>query len=81
VSHGLNGDLGFSEKERRENIRRVGHVDRLMYDGGFTVTCSFISPRMHGDLYRFSRASKDKTCVFFIAALLFMDTFMKEPVL
>jgi hypothetical protein len=47
VRHGLNGDLGFSEKERRENIRRVGHVARLMYDAGFIVVCSFISPRMH----------------------------------
>ncbi len=44
VRHGLNGDLGFSEKERRENIRRVGHVARLMYDAGFIVICSFISP-------------------------------------
>jgi adenylylsulfate kinase-like enzyme len=44
VRHGLNGDLGFSEKERRENIRRVGHVARLMYDAGFIVVCSFISP-------------------------------------
>jgi bifunctional enzyme CysN/CysC len=45
VRHGLNGDLGFSEKERRENIRRVGHVARLMYDAGFIVICSFISPK------------------------------------
>jgi bifunctional enzyme CysN/CysC len=44
VRHGLNGDLGFSEKERRENIRRVGHVARIMYDAGFIVVCSFISP-------------------------------------
>src|SRR6056297_252331 len=43
----LDGDNvrhGFSEKERRENIRRVGHVARLMYDAGFIVVCSFISP-------------------------------------
>ena len=52
VRHGLNGDLGFSEKERRENIRRVGHVARLMYDAGFIVVCSFISPRMHGRAIR-----------------------------
>jgi len=45
VRHGLNGDLGFSEKDRRENIRRVGHVARLMYDAGFVVICSFISPK------------------------------------
>jgi bifunctional enzyme CysN/CysC len=45
VRHGLNGDLGFSDADRSENIRRVGHVARLMYDAGFIVICSFISPR------------------------------------
>jgi bifunctional enzyme CysN/CysC len=42
--HGLNGDLGFSEEDRIENIRRVSHVARLMYDAGFIVLCTFISP-------------------------------------
>ncbi|MCG8453859.1 MAG: adenylyl-sulfate kinase [Spirochaetales bacterium] len=45
VRHGLCGDLGFSQKERQENIRRVGHVARLFYDAGFVVICSFISPK------------------------------------
>jgi bifunctional enzyme CysN/CysC len=45
MRHGLNGDLGFSEKDRHENIRRVGHVARLMYDAGFIVICCFISPK------------------------------------
>jgi bifunctional enzyme CysN/CysC len=45
VRHGLNGDLGFSEDDRVENIRRVGHVARLMYEAGFIVLCTFISPR------------------------------------
>ncbi len=44
VRHGLNGDLGFSAEDREENIRRVGHVARLMYDAGFIVLCCFISP-------------------------------------
>jgi bifunctional enzyme CysN/CysC len=44
VRHGLNGDLGFSEEDRIENIRRVSHVARLMYDAGFIVLCTFISP-------------------------------------
>ncbi len=44
VRHGLNGDLGFSPRDRDENIRRVGHVARLMYDAGFIVICAFISP-------------------------------------
>ena len=45
IRHGINGDLGFTEKERTENIRGIGHVARLMYDAGFVVLCSFISPK------------------------------------
>lgn len=44
VRNGLNVDLGFSEKDRKENIRRVGEVARLMYDAGLIVIISFISP-------------------------------------
>lgn len=44
IRHGLNEDLGFSHEDRKENIRRVGHVARLMYDAGFIVLCSLISP-------------------------------------
>ncbi|AHC16532.1 sulfate adenylyltransferase subunit CysN [Salinispira pacifica] len=45
IRHGLNGDLGFSEADRQENIRRVGHAAKLFYDAGFIVLCTFISPR------------------------------------
>ncbi len=44
VRHGLNSDLGFSEEDRAENIRRVGEVARLMTDAGLVVLVSFISP-------------------------------------
>ncbi|MDW6020976.1 sulfate adenylyltransferase subunit CysN [Mesorhizobium sp. BAC0120] len=44
VRHGLNRDLGFSEKDRVENIRRVAEVARLMADAGLIVLVSFISP-------------------------------------
>jgi bifunctional enzyme CysN/CysC len=44
VRHGLNRDLGFTEVDRVENIRRVGEVAKLMIDGGLIVLCSFISP-------------------------------------
>ena len=44
VRHGLNKDLGFSETDRVENIRRVGEVSRLMVDAGLIVLVSFISP-------------------------------------
>lgn len=50
VRHGLNGDLGFTEEDRRENIRRVGEVAKLFTDAGLLTIAAFISP------YRADRA-------------------------
>jgi len=44
VRHGLSRDLGFSEADRVENIRRVGEVAALMVDAGLVVLAAFISP-------------------------------------
>ena len=44
VRHGLNRDLGFTDVDRVENIRRVGEVAKLFVDAGTVVLCSFISP-------------------------------------
>ena len=44
VRHGLNRDLGFTDADRVENIRRVGEVAKLMGDAGLIVICAFISP-------------------------------------
>lgn len=44
VRHGLNRDLGFTDSDRVENVRRVGEVARLMAEAGLIVLCSFISP-------------------------------------
>ncbi len=44
VRHGLNKDLGFTDADRVENIRRVGEVARLMTDAGLIVIAAFISP-------------------------------------
>ena len=44
VRHGLCRDLGFTEADRVENIRRVGEVAKLMAESGLIVLCSFISP-------------------------------------
>jgi bifunctional enzyme CysN/CysC len=53
VRHGLNRDLGFTDADRVENIRRVGEVARLMVDAGLIVLVSFISPfRAERDLAR-----------------------------
>ncbi|KUR79952.1 sulfate adenylyltransferase subunit CysN [Novosphingobium sp. Fuku2-ISO-50] len=53
VRHGLNKDLGFTEADRIENIRRVGEVARLMTDAGLIVITAFISPfRAERDMVR-----------------------------
>ena len=53
VRHGLNRDLGFTEADRVENIRRVGEVAKLMVESGLIVLCSFISPyRAERDMVR-----------------------------
>jgi bifunctional enzyme CysN/CysC len=44
VRHALNRDLGFTDTDRVENIRRVGEVAKLMADAGIIVICAFISP-------------------------------------
>jgi bifunctional enzyme CysN/CysC len=44
VRHGLNGDLGFSDADRMENLRRAAEVAKLMVDAGLIVIVSFISP-------------------------------------
>jgi len=44
VRHGLNGDLGFSDDERIENIRRISEVSKLFVEAGLIVSTAFISP-------------------------------------
>ena len=53
VRHGLNRDLGFTEADRIENIRRIGEVAKLMTDAGLIVLTAFISPfRAERDMVR-----------------------------
>ncbi|PSW07751.1 adenylyl-sulfate kinase [Photobacterium rosenbergii] len=47
VRHGLCQDLGFSTEDRRENIRRIGEVAKIMADAGLIVLSAFISPHRH----------------------------------
>lgn len=44
IRSGLNGDLGFSDQDRKENIRRIGEVANLMTDAGVITLAAFISP-------------------------------------
>ncbi len=45
VRHGLCKDLGFTEQDRAENIRRVGEAAKLLYEAGMIVLCCFVSPQ------------------------------------
>ncbi|QOZ24231.1 sulfate adenylyltransferase subunit CysN [Bradyrhizobium sp. CCBAU 51753] len=70
LRHGLNADLGFSEVDRTENIRRAGEVAKLMADSGLIVICSFISPhRAQRDMVR-SLVSKEE----------FVEVFVDTPI-
>jgi len=44
VRHGLNGDLSFSDEDRKENLRRIGEVSKLFIEAGTIVFAAFISP-------------------------------------
>ena len=71
IRHGLNGNLGFSDEDREENIRRVGEVSRLFADAGLIVLSSFISPfRKDRELVR--RIHRE-------AGLAFIEIYMATP--
>ncbi|WP_413704752.1 sulfate adenylyltransferase subunit CysN [Pseudomonas sp. Pseusp16] len=70
VRHGLNRDLGFTEADRVENIRRVAEVAKLMLDAGLVTLVSFISPfRAERDMAR-GLAGEDNFLEIFIDAPL-----------
>jgi bifunctional enzyme CysN/CysC len=70
VRHGLNRDLGFTEPDRVENIRRAGEVAKLMVDAGLIVLCSFISP------YRAEREAVRRL----VADGEFVEVFVDTPI-
>ena len=70
VRHGLNRDLGFTDADRVENIRRVGEVARLMSDAGLIVVCAFISP------FRADRQMAREIA----APLAFIEVFVDTPI-
>ncbi len=71
LRHGLNGDLGFSAEDRRENIRRVGEVAALLADAGLVAVVPIISP------YRESRGAVRKRCEE--AGLRFVEVHVATP--
>ncbi|MAC20611.1 MAG: adenylyl-sulfate kinase [Phycisphaerae bacterium] len=71
LRHGLNGDLGFSEDDRAENIRRTGEVCRLLVDAGVIVLASFVSP---------FRAERDKVRAMHAeAGMPFLEAYVEVP--
>ena len=70
IRHGLNKDLGFSEADRVENIRRVGEVAKLLVESGLIVICSFISPyRAEREMVRSSVGERE-----------FIEVFVDSPI-
>lgn len=71
LRHGLNADLGFSAADRAENVRRVGHVARLLADSGVVALVPLISPY---------RADRDLVRALHIeAGLPFLEVFVDTP--
>jgi len=70
LRHGLNRDLGFSEADRVENIRRAAEVARLMADAGLIVIASFISPYRSDRAFARERMEPDEFLEVFVDAPL-----------
>ena len=69
---GLNGDLGFSADDRAENVRRVGHVARLLADAGVVALVPLISPY---------RVDRDRVRALHVEAELpFLEVFVDTPI-
>src|SRR6185436_4611015 len=66
VRHGLNKDLGFTEADRVENIRRVAEVAGLMVDAGLIVLVSFISPFRAERRFARARVEAGEFCEVFV---------------
>lgn len=72
LRHGLNGDLGFGSADRTENVRRVGHVARLLADAGVVALVPLISPY---------RADRDRVrALHDEAGLPFLEVFVDTPI-
>ncbi|MEQ2198576.1 Bifunctional 3'-phosphoadenosine 5'-phosphosulfate synthase 2, partial [Xenoophorus captivus] len=71
IRHGLNKNLGFSDEDREENIRRVAEVAKLFADAGLVCITSFISP--------FSKDRKEARKIHESAGLKFFEVFVHAP--
>jgi adenylyl-sulfate kinase len=71
LRHGLNGDLGFDERARCENVRRTAHVARLMAEAGTIALVGLVSP--------YARDREQAIEVHAAADLLFLEVFVDAP--
>jgi bifunctional enzyme CysN/CysC len=71
LRHGLNGDLGFGEEARRENVRRTAHVARLFAESGAIALVSLVSP--------YARDREAAAELHADVGLLFMEIFVDTP--
>ncbi len=76
IRHGLNSDLGFSNKDRDENIRRVAEVTKLFFDAGFIVIVSFISP--FRKMRKFAKELIDEDDFYEVYVKASLETCMKR---
>jgi bifunctional enzyme CysN/CysC len=72
LRHGLNADLGFSDEDRTENVRRIGEVARILADAGVVAVVPVISP---------FRAGRDAVrAIHAVAAVRFVEVFVDTPI-
>jgi adenylyl-sulfate kinase len=71
LRHGLNGDLGFGEEARTENVRRTAHVARLLADSGTIAIVSLVSP--------YARDREEAASLHTDADLPFIEVFVDAP--
>lgn len=71
LRHGLNGDLGFDEEARRENVRRTAHVARLLAEAGTIALVSLVSP--------YAQDREQAAALHTEADLSFIEVFVDAP--
>ncbi len=71
LRHGLNGDLGFGEDERGENVRRTAHVARLLAESGTVALVSLVSP--------YARGREDAAALHTAVDLPFIEVYVDTP--
>ena len=76
IRHGLNSDLGFSEEDRNENIRRIAEVAALFKDAGIITLVSFISP--YKKMREFAREKIGKECFYEIYIKTDLETCIEQ---